>query len=479
MKNWRLRTRLIVAYVGLILVGFGGLALLAGHQITQGAMEDFERSLETQASLVARSWAELLESYADGEMTLQQLQTAVNETADHLNVRLTLVDINGKALLDSLGALPDENVRSDLEITAALAQNITRDVRTDEDGTAVIYTAAPVIEDGRIIAVVRVAVPEATALALIRQRQLALAGGVLLMIGLALMAALWLSASLTRPLESLRVSANRMAAGDFSQRPSLDRRDEIGQLAQAFNHMATQVDAMLTEQKAFAGNASHELRTPLTAIRLRSEALREGELDEETSQQYIAEIDDEVIRLGHLVNDLILLSRFDSGRAESGDDLIDPVRLARTIFQDYQSSAAAKNIDIKLNVATTLPPVQASQNHLHTVFHNLLENALKYTPNGGQITWHLVANGRELYSVLEDSGQGIAPEDLPHIFERFYRVDKAHARTSGGVGLGLSLTQSIVQFYNGRILIESDGLGQGTTVRVWWPFAPGYNEQTL
>ncbi len=469
MKNWRLRTRLILAYAGLILVGFVALALVAGRQITRGAAEDFEQNLETQAALVARGLEDLVEDYLEGDISREAVQTAVNDFAAQLQARVTLVKPSGEAWLDSQGAPPGGNLRADLEIAAALAEERTRAVRPDENGTAVIYTAAPIIEDDDILSVVRLAVPESATLSAIRRRQLVLAAGVLVMTLLAWGAALWLSASLTRPLEELRLSALRHAQGDFSPGPTPNRQDEVGQLAQALNHMAAQVAAMLAEQKAFASNASHELRAPLTAIRLRSEALREGSLDDETTHQYITEIDDEAVRLSHLVNDLILLSRFDSGRAEWGQEQIDPARLAHTVCQSLQAMAQQKQIAVHLDIPAALPPVQASQSHLYTVFHNLLENALKYTPPHGQVVWRLAAVNDQLHSILQDTGQGIAPEDLPHLFERFYRGDKAHTRATGGVGLGLSLTHSIVTFYHGRLTITSPGLNQGTTVQLWWP----------
>ncbi len=469
MKNWRLRTRLIFAYAGLILLGIAGLTLLAGRQITRGTAEDFERNLQTQATLVARGLTEILEDYVEGDSNSELVQTAVNEIADELHVRLTLITPDGEAWLDSLGILPKGNLQSDLEITAALAGDITHEVRQDEDGTAVIYTAAPVIEDGQILTVVRLAVPETAALAAVRQRQLALAAGALVMTLLAWGAALWLSASLTRPLETLRLSTLQMAQGDFSPHPTPVSQDEVGQLAQAFNHMAAQVAAMLAEQKAFASNASHELRTPLTTIRLRSEALRAGDLDAETARLYITEIDDEITRLSHLVNDLILLSRFDSGRAEWGQEEIDPAPLAHTIWQNLRANAQAKHLEVRLELPAQLPLVRASQSHLYTVFHNLLDNAIKYTPEHGLVTWQMAAGGDCLYSFIQDNGQGIARDDLPHLFERFYRADKAHTRTSHGVGLGLSLTHSIVAFYHGRITVESPGPGQGTIVQLWWP----------
>jgi signal transduction histidine kinase len=471
--HWRLRTRLIVTFVSLILLGFAGLALLAGSQISAGAVEDFERSLAAQATLVARSLREPVEHYVEGEESFAAVETAVTNLANDQNLQITLIDLDGFAWLSSDGTVGNVNLSQDPEVLAVLnrSPNAVFDTRPDPQNVATIYTAVPIIEDGHLLSVLRVAAPVSATASVINQRFLALAGGVLGLTGLAVVAALWLAASFTRPLEGLQASALKLAAGDLSQRVPVSRQDELGQLGQTFNHMAERVEAMLLEQKAFASNASHELRTPLTTIRLRSEALRDGELDEATARQYVAEIDDEVARLGRLVNDLIQLSRFDSGRAELGDEEIDPVRLGRSLCQQLQQTAAAKQITLVLDAPESLPAIQANQSHVRIVLQNLLENAIKYTPEGGQVRWRLVLDQGFLRSEVQDSGIGLAAEDISHLFERFYRADKAHTRATGGAGLGLPLARSIVEFYNGRIHIHSSGIGQGTTATVWWPVA--------
>ncbi|MBK7895857.1 MAG: ATP-binding protein [Candidatus Promineifilaceae bacterium] len=468
--SWRLRTRLIVTYVSLILLGFVGLSLLAGNQISAGAIEDFERSLETQAALVARNLREPLEHYVEGEASFASVETAVSSLANDFNLHITLVAPNGFAWLSSDQSVDNVNLGDDPEVAAALNRSgIVFDTRNNEQNVPTIYTAVAVTEDGELLSVVQVSAPASATASVVNQRFLALAVGVLGLTGLAVVAALWLAASFTRPLEGLQSSAMKLAAGDLTQRVRVDRQDELGQLAETFNHMAEQVEAMLLEQKAFASNASHELRTPLTTIRLRSEALRDGTLDEATAQQYIAEIDDEVARLGRLVNDLIQLSRFDSGRAEVGHELIDPVRLGRSLCQQLERTAVTKNIALTFEAPNQLPAIQANQSHLRIVLQNLLGNAIKYTPEGGRVTWTMVQENGYLRSEIVDSGIGLAPEDVDHLFERFFRADKAHTRATGGSGLGLPLAKSIVAFYNGRIQIHSDGLGQGTTATVWWP----------
>jgi signal transduction histidine kinase len=193
-------------------------------------------------------------------------------------------------------------------------------------------------------------------------------------------------------------------------------------------------------------------------------------LDEATARRYIEEIDDEVASLGNLVQDLTLLSRFDAGRAELGHAQIDFARLATNLCQQLSPQAAEKRLEL-----TLLPPdqpvlVNASLNHLTVVFRNLLDNAIKYTPDGGQISWRIQSGESGVCHTIQDTGSGIAPQHLPHIFERFYRADKARSRDIPGTGLGLALVKSIVEAYGGHITVESDGVGKGTTARVYWPY---------
>jgi signal transduction histidine kinase len=319
---------------------------------------------------------------------------------------------------------------------------------------------------------VQVAKPLSGVTVAIRQRWGVLGAGVLALTLVALAASILLSTSLTNPLTQLRSSALRLSEGDFSKRLPDNRRDEFGQLATTFNYMVDQIESMLEEQRAFAANAAHELRTPLTTIRLRSDALQQNHLDGALREQYIAEIDREVKRLAGLVDDLILLSRIETGRAELGKEQIDLSRFARSLVREFQPGAEAKSITLTLDAPSELPPLQASLNHLRVVFRNLLDNAIKYTPGGQRVIWTMRADEHSIRSTIVDTGLGIDEKDLPHLFQRFYRADKAHTRTVLGTGLGLSLVRSIVELYGGEITIGSPGVNQGTTVMVVWPTDP-------
>ncbi|GAB4273918.1 MAG: hypothetical protein Kow0080_21890 [Candidatus Promineifilaceae bacterium] len=469
MKHWRLRTQFMAAYAGLIVLGFAVLAVLAGRQISQGVVEDFEANLVDQASVVARGMKETIEKFAEGKVSQTAVSTLLADYAASTQSAITLIAPNGQVWAVSDGAVPIDNQLAYPEIASAAAGTISYDVRTNEKGETAVFAAAPIAEDGKLLSIVQLSAPLAEARALVRQRWLSLAGGVLLLTVLAMLASWQLSNSLTRPLTQLRATALKMAEGDLSQRLPETRKDEIGELATAFNHMAAQVEAMLAEQRAFASNASHELRTPLTTIRLRSEALRDGTVDEETARQYIIEIDEEVRRMGNLVQDLILLSRLDANRVEPGREQADIRHIVRSVVRALQPKADEKKLHLQVEMPQDLPVMTANLSHVQIVVRNLVENAIKYTPDGGQVTIRCQHEDGYLRLVVQDTGMGIAPENLPHLFKRFYRADKGRTRRVEGVGLGLALVKTIVTLYNGRISVDSPGLGQGTIVQVWWP----------
>lgn len=468
-----LRLRMLLAFLALILLGFGALTLFAGNQLSSSTLKDFEDQLSNQARLIARGLREGVEHTLEGEESAATLTAQVQSYADQVGGQVTLLDPAGRYWIGP-AALEGVNFATLPEVTAARSGTIVHDARVSVDGVAHLNTAAPVLEDGKTIAIVHVSAPLASAQLLVGQRWLTLLGGMLVLAMLAVLVSLWLASSLTRPLAQLRRSALQMAAGDFSQRLPERRQDEIGQLAGAFNHMADQVQAMLEEQRAFASNAAHELRTPLTTIRLRSEALRDGAVDPATAQQYVVDIDNEAERLSDLVQDLMLLSRLDAGRLEPGQAQIEPLRFARQLINSMQPQAAERQITLSLDGPDDLPLIRAGTSHLHVVFRNVLANALAYTPPGGRVTWQLLAQDGWVVSVIRDTGQGIAPEDLARVFERFYRADRAHARSASGdaaagTGLGLSLVKLILETYGGTIDVASAGPGQGTAVTIRWP----------
>jgi len=308
--NWRdqlysLRWRLMLTYVILIVVGFGSLAVFAGQQISSALTTDFERHLETEALLVASALHEPLEKFEKREFSEKQVVQVLKGLSTQTHAYLVLLDIKGNTWLDSMGNVPEIELSQTDEVRAAQSKDVIHRLRNNDKGEARLNTAAPVVDDDEILGLIHLSVPAAQIQNDIYQRWLILAFGVGVMTLLALLASLWLSSSLSRPLSELRQTALELANGDLSKRFPKQRFDEIGKLANAFNYMADEVQSMINEQRAFASNASHELRTPLTTIALRLELLRSGELDDVTADRYMEEMEGEITRLNGLVEDLI------------------------------------------------------------------------------------------------------------------------------------------------------------------------------
>ncbi len=468
LKMSSIRTRLLFAFVGIILIGFAGITVIAGGQISSAAQVDFEERLQNEIGLIAQGIAPAVDNYMDGRTDDTQVNALIQTYETQVNGTLKLYPMAAPADSHS----PRDSVHNMLELDTAIQGQSILVERDDDSGEDAFYTAAPVLHDGRLYALIQLSVPASGLQGVVAQRWLELGLVFAVMTALALIVALLLARSIIQPLYRLRESAIHLSKGDFSHRVAQVGRDEIGQVALAFNEMAQQVESMLEEQRAFASNTSHELRTPLTTIRLRTEALRyDKTLDEATSHQYVEEIDEEVARLGNMIQDLTLLSRFDAGRAELGKDQVDIARFATSVMHQVKQTTD-KNVEISLDLPGEPVAVNASLSHLTVVFRNLLDNAMKYTPEGGQITWKIVREGEGIRSTIRDTGRGVAAEHLPLLFERFYRVDKARSRDIPGTGLGLALAKSIVEAYGGQIKLESEGVDKGTTVTVCWPQQP-------
>lgn len=264
--------------------------------------------------------------------------------------------------------------------------------------------------------------------------------------------------------------AEQMSAHDFSQRLPVSGNDEFSELAETFNGLLDRLDSayrdqrrLLEQQRRFTADASHELKTPLTIIKGAAGLGLSGTRDESAYRRLLHNIDSAADTMSRLVQDLLLLARSDGGQL--GKDLILlPVQevLERAIACVHRSNSSPA---IVLTVEPETLGIMGNESELMRLFSNLVENAVRHTPPPGAV--HIAAGieGPQLIVLVSDTGVGIAPEHLPHLGERFYRVDAARARTDGGTGLGLSICRGIVEAHKGTMTITST-LGVGTTVRV-------------
>lgn len=279
---------------------------------------------------------------------------------------------------------------------------------------------------------------------------------------IAVLLSVYLSRSVIAPVQAMSLASQRIADGGYEERVQVQGDDELGQLAVRFNQMAEKLSQVEAMRRQLIGDVSHELRTPLTAIKGSMEGLIDGVLPatQETYQQIHAEAD----RLNRLVDDLQELSRVESHAYELDTRPLDVSALVQTVSKRLLPQFETKQITLDLQLAHELPRVLADEGRIVQVLTNLTGNALQNTPEKGKITISGKRANGEVQISVHDTGIGIPPEHLPHIFDRFYRVDKSRSRRAGGgSGIGLTIARALVEAHGGRIWAESAGEGQGST----------------
>ena len=277
---------------------------------------------------------------------------------------------------------------------------------------------------------------------------------------ISLLIARWLARGMTQPLRDMAAAVRRMEVGDYTARVETRSRDEVGQLATAFNRMSAELELLERSRRDLVANVSHELKTPITAIRAHLENLADGieQPDRETMQVMLNQTE----RLGRLVDQLLDLSKLESGEVALQ---IEPMPLAPVIDQvlsEFSVGRAVTDVELDAQVPDDLL-VEADRERIHQVVFNLVDNAVRFTPPGGAVTIRAWREDDRVGVEVSDTGVGVAPEHLSRLFERFYRADPARSRDDGGgTGIGLAIARSIVEGHGGRIVATSEP-GRGAT----------------
>jgi signal transduction histidine kinase len=281
--------------------------------------------------------------------------------------------------------------------------------------------------------------------------------------------ALWLSGQLTAPVHDLLAGVKQLAGGHWSKPLAIRSQNEFADLTDAFNGMAEQLTQQQQQQRQMIADIAHDLRTPLSVIDLELEGIRSGLQTPEEATQSLQE---EVNWLQHLIDDLHTLSLMDTGQftLNLDDTALTPYLAA--LCEQWQAMAAKHEKTLRCDVPADLPVVAIDPFRLRQVLGNLLNNALQHTPAGTQVRLCAEAEADQVEISVTDNGPGIATDDLAHIFDRFYRADRARSRGAReyGSGLGLSIAQQLMHLHNGTLTVDST-LGKGTTFRVRLPVA--------
>ena len=483
MKRWRdrsLRLRLTILYGALlaILLGSLGIALY----------------LDTQQFLIDNTAARMRGQVAP---TLDRLSTPggpggrpgvfgtqLGPRADDLAIALTaretvavIIGADGATLASGAvpGSTPPAPTPDGAQVAAALAGATDISYATIVDGRRQLVVLVPLRLGGvkaRIDGVAQLSTPLDLADAILFRQRLLTSAGVVLALVAGTLGIAWLTGSTLAPLRAMVVTCRRIAAGDFSWRVRLPpQRDEIGQLAVAFDEMAERIDATFAAQNRFVADAAHELRTPLTALRGSLEVLLRGSQDDPAAANRLLQgMYRDVTRLGRLTEQLLDLTRLDAPLAVQCQELDLPHFLTDTLIQ-ARRLAAGRTVALDPGAPLVL---SADPDLLQRALYNLIVNAAQHTDTSGiiHVGWTEVrqADRSAVALTVRDNGEGIAPADQGHLFEPFYRSERSRSRPRGGTGLGLAIVRAIAEAHGGGIAVQS-ALGTGSTFTLTLPRA--------
>jgi signal transduction histidine kinase len=405
------------------------------------------------------------------------IQREVKNLAANLNLRITVIDKQGKVLADSeKDASSMENHGNRTEFIEAVEKGIGESTRFSQTlKYPMKYVAVRVADGNEVVGIVRIAVPLAEVQFELRHLYRVAIIGAIAAICIAGVIAYVMARGISLPIRQMKEVADAIAKGQFDKKSSIRGEDELAELAQSLNAMSDELKLKIERLKYldnvrtdFVANVSHELKTPLTSIRGFVETLEDGAInDSNNARRFLAIIKKHAQRLGNIIDDLLRLSELESGGGIEMAEM-DLKGLIDEIVMGLGHALAVKQQTLSAEASSGDFIIRGDKDKLEQVFVNLVDNAIKYTKEGGRIKVLLTKAGDSVIVTVEDNGIGIPTEDIERVFERFYRVDKAHSRELGGTGLGLSIAKHIVLVHNGKIRIESE-VNKGTKVFVTLP----------
>ena len=437
---YSIRWRLLLSFLLVIAVTLGMAALFVSRAATS-ELERFQDRTETSRS--ERLKNVLARQYAESERW-QAAQGMLEQIGEIYSQRVVVVNHRGQVVGDSrrtlMGRVIVPSVRSEIRLPV---------VGPGGNVGTILVNPDPLPGD------TEAPLPETNLPSI--NRFLIWSG--LLAVGLAALLTFFLSRRILAPVEGLSRAARALARGEFSQRVSVTSRDEVGELGRTFNSMAAELATTEEVRRSLVADVAHELRTPLSNIRGYLEGIRDGVVT--ANPDTLSSMHEEVLLLTRLIEDLQELALAESGQMNLYLQPCDLADLATRAVAGVQPNAESKGITLTTDIQGDAP-VKADPERIGQVLRNLLANATNYTGAGGAVKVTLRRSDGYVRVRVEDTGAGIAEADLPYVFERFYRVDKSRSRSTGGVGLGLTIAKRMVEAHGGRIDVESV-VGKGST----------------
>jgi heavy metal sensor kinase len=473
LKAMSLRLRLTLLSVALVGITLGVIGVALYFYIERASYEQVDGELSARTAEVPNTLTRpMLQRLGIGTLDLPD-PTGM----DTPQIYIQLLDTTGvvRAVSSNIrsGTFPVEadDMRQAVQRQQTVASSFTLD-----SGTRMRALYTPVTQDRQVVGVIQAIRSLANLDRNLDQTRLLLLATGVLALTLVGFGAWWTTGRTLRTVDSIAATARRIELSqDLSQRiPHLPDApdDEMSRLVYTFNNMLARLDATFQAQKQFVADSSHELRSPLTVIKGNLELWRKAR-SEEDRQIAAAAIEQETARMTRLVENLLFLAQMEATPVRSAQPVLrEPVELDSLLLMVYQQARAiGRGHQITL-AHEDVVTVQGDRDQLQQLLLNLVDNAIKYTPTGGTISLGLYGAGDWARLEVSDTGIGIPTDDLPHIFDRFYRSDKARSRTMGGAGLGLAIVREVAEAHGGRVEVFSTP-GEGTLFRVWLPRQAG------
>ncbi len=405
--------------------------------------------------------------------SLHEMLTA---SASELGGRLLLIDPTGKVQMDTFAQLDGTRIAVPEAIAVLTGGDshvygirpLTALDETSDPADYAALCAARIVWQGETLGALLLSTPvtELRTAILTVERQLLTV--FVVVAAAALIAALVFAVTLTRPIKALTSTIRRMGRGDLSARVKVHASGEMKALADSYNAMAEKIEHFDRSRSQFVSNASHELKTPLATMKLLLENLiYDPDMPQELRTEFMQDMNHEIDRLTGIITDLLTLTQMDSHAAALTLTDVNLSALTEEALHPLRLAAESRHQSLETDIAEEVH-LHGDAGKLTQIIYNLTDNALKYTPDGGVIRVSLALSGKEAVLTVSDNGVGIPEGDQAHIFDRFYRVDKARSRATGGTGLGLSIVRQLVQLHGGTIEVVS-APGQGSAFTVTLP----------
>ncbi|MFW5437973.1 ATP-binding protein [Paenibacillus apiarius] len=459
-----IQKRLVGSYFAVILITVSILEIFLIASVNYYYNHNVERTLMNQAEISAS----FFHQYFSDEDLEKQSERLLGGFSQNTAAQVQIISSSGQLLQDSAGAPAGKNMSGypDVQEACSGTAGTWRGHEPSANDT-VLAVSYPLQAKDMTVGAVRFVTSLSATTATVRYISVLFISVGIVVVAIVAVLGIFLSRTITGSITELKLAAERMAEGDFTARAKKRYRDELGTLADTFNAMAAKIRRNEQLKNDFISSVSHEIRTPLTSIKGWVVTLKS---DKKAGEAMLADgldiIESETDRLTELVDELLDLSKLDNGRIVLSRTPLHLADLLRHIGKQLAPRAARQGISLEVQADETLPVIHADENRLKQVLINLLDNSLKFTGPDGIITVRAHSTQEQIIIAVEDTGAGIAEEDIEHVLQKFYKGNNSAA----GSGLGLSICYEIVKLHQGQLKIDSRA-GQGTKVHIYLPRA--------